>query len=572
MAKTALSPVADEILNRTKAGLDEHTQIRRYRYDNAYQVYRAQYPFSGESWQSKLRIPYGQQVIDTALVNIVSGKPRAVVRPRAPQFEEAAKAMQHTLDYFVQKDHFVEKQPPFAQSALIFGAAVAKNHWMTRVCERNVRETVDVFGSQIRSSKKVKYVDYDGPTFEPWDIYNTFWDPDARDVDSAAYWVLVSYLSKEQLEQMRINPNAGTGTLHNLDALYEAGYRRPDAPASQRGNDTKNKDKFEVWEVWRDTPSGLKLTVLGNRQIVLRDDQSPYWHGSKPIVFAKTRTDLLEMAGIPETDLVDHLQQALHTVSNMRMDNWKLTVMRGITYREGGVTDPNALELRPRFKWPVTDHDDIRPFEVQPLPPEAYNEEEALLSRMQLVTGINPYISGADSSQVDQNTATGITALQEVASRLLRFKAGQLQNAYQRTYEQWADMIQQLLDTDIAVKIVANGKEEWRQYAPEDVVGDYDVVVEGTEESLSRQQERGEAVQLLNAFAPLAATGMVNMKPILERVAAAYNIANPESLLQAPPQQSAAPMGASTGAPPDQTLVNGGQMAPQALNAIQGVR
>jgi hypothetical protein len=141
-------------------------------------------------------------------------------------------------------------------------------------------------------------------------------------------------------------------------------------------------------------------------------------------VIAQTRPDLFEMVGVSETEVVDDLQQALHTVENMRFDNLHLTVMRGITYREGGVTDPNMLELRPRFKWPVSDHDDIRPFEVQPLPPEAYEEENALLARMQLITGINPYISGADLQSVDQNTATGVTALQEVASRLLRFKAG----------------------------------------------------------------------------------------------------------------------------------------------------
>ena len=98
-----LVPLADEMMNRTKAGLDEH-QSRVLQYDRSYQTYRAQYPFNGEPWQSKLRIPYAMQTIDTALVNIVSGKPRAIVRPRSPQYEMQAKAMQHTLDYFIEKD------------------------------------------------------------------------------------------------------------------------------------------------------------------------------------------------------------------------------------------------------------------------------------------------------------------------------------------------------------------------------------------------------------------------------------------------------------------------------------
>ena len=51
------------------------------------------------------------------------------------------------------------------------------------------------------------------------------------------------------------------------------------------------------------------------------------------------------------------------------------------------------------------------------------------------------------------------------------------------------------------------------------------------------QQERGEAVALLNAFAPLLQVRPdINIKPILERVANAYEFDNPEELFQAPQQ------------------------------------
>lgn len=562
-----VSELASRLLNQTNAGWNEH-QRRVKHYSNMYDVYRGNAGSGGMPWQSKLRVKYAMQVIDTALVNITSGRPKVKVSPRQPQYERGAKAMGRVLDYYITKDHFVEKQPVFAQSALIYGAAVAKNHWVTQKCERSMRIPTETSAGVMLMPQKVKYTDYDGPTFEPWDVFNTYWDPDGRDVDSAAYWVLISYLSKDQLERQRFNADTRLGTLHNLDELYEAGFRKPDNESSRDSSD-KNKDKFEVQEIWRETPQGLRCTVLGNRQIVLRDEQSPYWHGKKPIVFAKSRIDLHEIAGVSEAELVDHLQQALWTVQNMRMDNLHLTVHRGITYREGGVTDPNALELRPRFKWPVTDHDDIRPFEVQPLPPEAYNEEEKLLSNMQLVTGINPYVSGADASALDQNTATGITALQDVASRLLRFKAGQLNNAYMRTYEQWSDMIQQLMDSDIAHRLEGPGGEiQWENYTPEDVVGDFDITLEGSEESLSKQQERGDAIALLNAFAPLA--DRVNLQPVIERVAAAYGFGSPAAL-QLPQQQGApaapngGPAAGGQGALPD-----GRALDPRIAGMING--
>jgi hypothetical protein len=284
--------------------------------------------------------------------------------------------------------------------------------------------------------------------------------------------------------------------------------------------------------------------VVGSRQVLLRNEQNPYWHGQKPIVVAQQRPDMFEMQGIAETELIDHLQSGMWTLQNMVIDNLNLTTMRGVTYREGSITDPNKLQLRPRFKWPVVDHDDVRPFEVQPLSSDVYNERQRMLSDMQLVTGINPYVSGADMSSVDQNTATGVTALTEVASRLLRFKASQFQyKGYQRMFEMWGDMIQQFMDRDVWTKVTGpTGEEAWVNVTPQDVAGHFNYDLEGSEESLSRQQERGEALALLNAFAPLAQLGFINFKPILERVALAYDFPNPDSLFTPPQQpQAAAP-------------------------------
>lgn len=566
---------ATRLLNWTKPGADEHA-LRCSRYDRSYSIYRANYPATGEPWQSKLRVPYGMQVIDTALVNIVSGKPRVIVRPRTPNDVDAAKAMQALLDYYIAEDHLVEKQPVFVQQGLIFGVTGAKNHWLYRECVRTMKlpnySLLDDQGRPALVPQKVRYVEQDGPTFEPWNVYDMWWDPDARDVDAAEYVVLRSYVSPDQLRSQARNDDAGTGVYRNVEELIStASGQGSDATSqTQRNQAQKNLGKIELQEMWRQTPEGLFVTAVGAGTVTVRDEQTPYWHGKKPIVIAQVRPDLFEMAGIAETDLIDHLQQGLHTVQNMRFDNLHMTVMRGVTYRIGGVTDPNSLELRPRFKWGVSDHDDVQPFNVQPLPSEAYQEQESLLSQLQLVTGINPYVSGSETQPADQNTATGITALQEVASRLLRFKAGVIANkGYQRTYEQWAEMIMQLQDKDVVVEIVGPTASEWKAYGPHDIIGSFNTILEGSEESLSRQQERGEAIALLNAFAPLIQAGIVQAKPLLERVAAAYNFPNAEALLTPAPQPAqAAPNGQVTPAQQNPTLPGGQHFDSRILQAI----
>ena len=527
--------VVQTLLRLIDAG-EKELKTRKRRYDHSYDVWRAteKRPDSLEPWQSKLRVPYGLQSIDTALVNIVSGFPRCMVKPRHPDLEANAKAMQVAMDYFVREDHMVDRQPVFAQQGLVYGVTAAKVHWLYQTNNRGAAMDVVV---------------RDGPTFEPWNIYDIWWDANARDVDNARYIVLRSWLTEDQLRKQQCNaPGEHTddqcdGIYHNVAEAIKVGPTQMRSTTRQNqvvnsGEQGRNKDLYELLEIWTDET----VSVVCSRQVLLRNDPNPYWHGRKPIVIAQQRIDMFELQGIPETELIDHLQSGMWTLQNMVIDNLHLTTMRGVTYREGGVTDPNKLQLRPRFKWAVVDHDDIKPFEVPPLSSDVYQERTRMLSDMQLVTGINPYVSGADLQTVDQNTATGVTALQEVASRLLRFKASQFQyKGYQHTFEMWGDMIQQFLDRTIWAKITGpDGQETWHEVNPQDLAGHFDYALEGSEESLSRQQERGEALALLNAFAPLAQLGFVNFKPILERVALAYDFPNPESLFLPPQVQPAA--------------------------------
>jgi hypothetical protein len=142
---------------------------------------------------------------------------------------------------------------------------------------------------------------------------------------------------------------------------------------------------------------------------------------------------------------------------------------------------------------------------------------------------------------------------------------------YQPSFEHWGQMIQQLLDKEQHVRIEGQGDEfSWESFGPQDVAGEFDYLLEGSEESLSRQQERGEAVALLQAFAPFAQAGLINLEPILKKVAQAYNFDNPESLIrsvqQGPPP--AAPF--QNGQPQVNPQLLGGQAMPAAVGEMIG--
>lgn len=568
-----MDPAVQQILTETKPGRDDHKE-RAKRFDKAYDIYNASEPRpqSLSAWQSKMRVPYARAMVDTSLVNMFVGKPRCEIRPRTPEWADNAARFQLAFDYYIDQDHLVEAVPVTLQQALVYGVTAGKTHWKYVEAAQPVNEwRRDAIGGVTKTVTSKPVVLRDGPAFEPWDVYDVWWDPNGRDVDGCAYVTLRSWFTKEQLlaNGCRIQgdhqPNQCDGMYHNLDLLFQTGNRnRQETTAQERalgtGKQNLRKNAFEIWEVWRDD----RVTVVGNQQILLRDSPNPHWHGRKPIVVACTTPDMFKLQGISETELVRDLQDGLWTIENMRMDNLHLSVMRGLTFREGGVTDPDALVLKPRFKWPVTDHDDVMFQQPPPLPPEAYRETEEMLSRMQLITGITPYISGADQAGADQNTATGVSVLSEVASRRLRFKAAQIHwRCWQRVFEQWGSDIQQFMDRNVWVRVVGEGGQVTHtEVTPQEIVGDYDFVLTDTEESLSRQQERGEALALLNALAPLVQAGVINPKPLAEKVARAFDFDNPAELINpAPPAMPpAAPH--APGAPAPQVAPTGGGIQP----------
>lgn len=578
-------PIVAEILRETDPGEREHkTRVRRF--DRAYDVYRATPPKTTsrgpDNWQARVRVPLAMQVLDTALVNMHTGnRPRCRVTARSPAYHNQEAAFGHVMDYHTDRAHLVEKDPLIIQSGLIYGLAVGKNHWRYEEGHKAVGAT-QTDGSYMAS--RMPTVLYNGPDFEPWDIYDAWWDPNGRDVDTCQYVVLRFWPTKDELRALACthpkthDPHECDGIYHNVEDLIAAGPGSKQSYTAQErflgGQQNLRKDRYECWEVWRSN----RVQVVGNRQILLRDDPNPHWHGKKPIVMASTRPDLHKIQGIPETELIDHIQQAFWTNHNLRIENEHLTVWRGFTYREGGVVDPDSIEIKPRAKIGVTDHDDLRPIEVQPLPPEAYREEESLLSLAQLVTGINSFISGGPQAGVDQNTATGVSVLSEVSSRLLKFKAGRIRwNVWQRTYEQWGSDIQQYMTEPLWIKIVGPGSEaSWKQFSPDEVAGEFDFQLDGTDDSLSKQQDRSDSIALLNAFAPFAQLGIVNMPVLIERVGRAFGIEDPSSLVaspqQAPPAAPMPPGAPQNGQPPMPTQpeqVVPGQNQQTQLNPVQ---
>lgn len=509
----------------------EH-QSRTRRFDRAYQVWRGDPPTKkpgNKDWRSAMNPKYAMQIVDQALANLAEGIPSVTVQPRRPGDEGAAEALEHTLTYFADRDFLAEKEVAVTQTALILGVSVGKNQWL--------------YAEDLRQGRNV--VTDDRPTFTPWDPYHAWWDPQAYDVDSASYVVLRSYPTKHELLMRAYDEQTGTGSYKNLDLLWGSATPKPETQSAQEmllaPPPDVLKDRFEVLEVWKETPRGTWLTVIGNRKILLRDGPSPYRMRGKPITISNSRPDLFRIEGISETELIDDVQRALQTIGNLRLDQLKMTVMRGATVRN--TVDMRQLVFQPGFMWPVDDHGDVKMVEMSPLPPEAYREDELLLGRLQWLTGSSPYVTGVSASggAPTDSTATGTSLLTQSASKLLMMKGQIIHNrTWNRTFLQWGSLTRQFLSDDTAIRIMGpGGKIDWRTYKRGDLVEDFDVKIEAGDQSATIQQARAEILQLLQIMTPWIQAGWCDPKPILQKVAKLFGFPSANDLIRQPPPAAA---------------------------------
>src|SRR6185503_15275035 len=147
-----------------------------------------------------------------------------------PDDELGARAMQMVLDYYTVEDHLAEAEAPFVQQGLIYRITAAKVHWLYREGPVTGRDKKGNPTTEI-------VVKADHPTMEPWNIYHLYWEPGARDANSAGYVVLQSYLSKDELLKQAFDQQTGRGLYHNHDELFASGAApQPKNTAQDRAN------------------------------------------------------------------------------------------------------------------------------------------------------------------------------------------------------------------------------------------------------------------------------------------------------------------------------------------------
>jgi hypothetical protein len=515
-AKTVKTPEADkETVSRVVAELKRAERTGRDRvaqYRSRYRSWVGVLERENDIWESQLAPKYAFQKIDTLLANLNDAAPKGLVRACRPGAEEAAaaKAMQKAINEFRRRDGWAKTRYENVQQTVVMGLSPVKTDYryergLERWRELEAAPLDPLTGAVAldpntgqpivpRLVEKSGFVSrWNQPRATVIPVEDFLWDPSAtRAADcawmAARYWVTAKHL--KDMEKLGVYKN-----------VAEACETRSGRKSSDTGIGMIPVDRtgrIFIWEYWeRD-----RIITIANNTVLLRDDINPYWHGELPFSISTTLPDLYRVEGFSEIELIAELQAALWEFLNQRIDNTRFITNAAIVMQEGTTISENSFYPGAVI---TTDGDPTR--SVMPWTPNisivgpALEAERDLKADMDDITGVTPYVSGAGSQTLDQQTATQISTFASMAGRRLEQKRNLLFSTDVDKGLQEIALIQQFVNEPIPIRGAENadGSHEWTTVLPQEIVNallEYEI--EESSESIDRQIRRQESMMLAN--------------------------------------------------------------------------
>lgn len=500
-----VSRVVAELKRSDKTGKDREAQYR-----SRYRSWVGVLERENDIWESQLAPKYAFQKIDTLLANLNDAAPKGLVRACRPGAHEAAAAlaMQKSINEFRRRDGWAKTRYEHVQQAVVMGLSPLKTTYkyergMERWRELEAPPIDPLTGQAMLDPKtgapkvptlveKSGFVSrFNQPTSTTIPVEDFRWDPGATRAEDCAWMAARYWVTPLHLKKM--------GELGVYKNVEKASETRAGRKASDQGIGMIPVDRtgrIFIWEYWeRD-----RIITIANNTVLLRDEINPYWHGELPFSIATTLPDLYRVEGFSEIELIAELQAALWEFLNQRIDNTRFITNAAIVMQEGTTITENSFYPGAVI---VTDGDPTR--SVMPWTPPlsivqpALEAERELKADMDDITGVTPYVSGAGSQTMDQQTATQISTFASMAGRRLEQKRNLLFSSDGSKGMQEIALIQQFINEPIPIrgKEIEPGHHEWETILPQEIVNallEYEI--EESSESIDRQVRRQESMML----------------------------------------------------------------------------
>lgn len=527
--------LAHEIVDKFTTSLTWR-QPYRSRWDRFYKLYKNVLDETNYPWQSNVFIPMAFSTVETVVPRLVSNRPEIDIMPREKTDEAHAKIMSQLIDYQWDMMNMNVMMPEAVKELCIYGTVIIKAGWKYKTQTNQKREVADETIPEMGMVQtEQEEVIYDAPTVELVDLYDFYPDPSGTSIDTMKWCIHRTVRTKAYLKEMAKNK-----IYKNVNLVINGSGMKAsddDEKSQRRATDgislpPLDEDSVELLEYWEDD----RVVVIADRSVVIRDEKNPFEHGKKPFIHCVDQKVPHEFYGIGEIEPIETLCYELNDRRNQRMDNVTLILNRMWKIKNSANVDEDELVSDAGGVVHTDDMDGIDVLAMPDVTASSYQEEALIKGDIQQTSGVTDYTKGANSGTSSNDTATGISLLQEAGNARFRMKSQNIEDMLiKRLGEFMVSMNEQFVTEPQVLRIVGDDGIEWKQVKPDEIQGQFDVqVVAG---STVVTNEAVDKKQTMEMFSLLNGNPLVDQRELLKTVILAINPkANTEKLL--PPQQA----------------------------------
>ena len=382
------------------------TYLRPYRakWLRMYKLYRAYQEKVNYAYQTRLMPPIAFQIVETVASRMVTAKRKTRILPREKKDvdSKSVQAWDDLVNYDFDIMKLQKKLPRWVKSAITFGNGIAMVTWLTD-----------------------ESVDHDDPFLAICDLWDILPAPETEDLEEDCPWLIRRVLkSKEKIE--REEKARGEDALYkNINLLqpkqiedwkqerYDINIKKMgqiqstgsgaqgDSVIKVSSEKYEREKLIEVWECY-DFEEG-KLVTIGNREILMRNDENPYQEVNHGRIFLNLYDHEVnwELWAIGHIEPVETTIVEIADLRNQRMDDVILMLDPVIKIRKDSGISKNDIIFAPGAKWELRKMDDVVVERLPDISLMGVNEERMLHDEIEKTLAISEYVQGVPKSSTE---------------------------------------------------------------------------------------------------------------------------------------------------------------------------